>query len=105
MGMRQDFQSAVNDVLGRWGDSGALTNSRDDASRLGRYRQLREHNLNVESQAVTVTSDETSHKVQPRARPSAWPHHCVVSITVLFIFYKLPHVLFHWTCFFLLFRW
>ena len=62
-GMRQDFQSALNDVLGRWGDNEALTNGRDDTSSLGRYKELREHNLNVESQAVTVTSDETSHKV------------------------------------------
>lgn len=63
-GLHQDFRSAVNDVLGRCGESSVLT---DNASRLDRYRELREHNRNVESQAVTATSDETSHKVQRRA--------------------------------------
>lgn len=63
-GLHQDFESAVNDVLGRWGETSVLTDERDNSSRLGRYRQLREQNLNVESQAVTSTSDETSHKVQ-----------------------------------------
>ncbi|XP_045131968.1 serine-rich adhesin for platelets-like isoform X1 [Portunus trituberculatus] len=62
-GMRQDFQSAVNEVLGRWGNSEMLMNDRDDASCLGRYKELREHSLNVESQAVTITADETSHKI------------------------------------------
>lgn len=65
-GLHQDFESAVNDVLGRWGETSVLTDDRDNTSRLGRYRQLREQNLNVESQAVTSTSDDTSHKVQPR---------------------------------------
>lgn len=61
--MRQDFQGAVNDVLGRWGEDKVLGNSRDALTTLGRYRQLRERNLDVESQAVTVTADQASHKV------------------------------------------
>lgn len=62
--MRQDFQSAVNDVLGRWGESSVLGNGHDALASLGRYRQLRERNLGVESQAVTVSADQTSHKVK-----------------------------------------
>lgn len=62
--MRQDFQSAVKDVLGRCGESSVLGNSHDALATLGRYRQLRERNLGVESQAVNVSADQTSHKVR-----------------------------------------
>lgn len=61
--MRQDFQSAVNEVLGRWGEGSMLGSAPDALTTLGRYRQLRERNLGVESQAVTVSADQTSHKV------------------------------------------
>lgn len=62
--MRQDFHSAVNDVLGRWGEGSVLGNGHDALASLGRYRQLRERNLGVESQAVTVSADQASHKVK-----------------------------------------
>lgn len=61
--MRQDFQSAVNEVLGRWGEGSVLGNGHDALATLGKYRQLRERNHGVESQALTVSADQTSHKV------------------------------------------
>ncbi|KAG0694040.1 Protein lethal(2)essential for life [Chionoecetes opilio] len=61
--MRQDFQGAVNEVLGRWGEGSVLGNGRDALTSLDRYRQLRGRNLDVESQAMTVTADQASHKI------------------------------------------
>ena len=62
--MRQDFHSALSDVLGRCGESSMPGNGRDALTTLDRYRQLRKRNLDVESQAMTVTADQSSHKVQ-----------------------------------------
>lgn len=62
--MRQDFQKSVTDVLNRWDKGSTLGNGQDALSTLGKYRQLRERKLDVENQAVTVTADQSSHKVQ-----------------------------------------
>lgn len=72
----------MNEVLGRWDDNEMITNDRDDASCLGRYKELRERSLNVESQAVTITADETSHKVQPHVSTALV---CVTLTTKLFM--------------------
>lgn len=60
--IHHDFDAAIREVLGRWNEPDLkVTDSRDDVSR--RYRRLRSQNMNEESQAVTVTSDNTGHKV------------------------------------------
>ncbi|XP_071550976.1 uncharacterized protein [Panulirus ornatus] len=66
--IRKDFENTVNETLRKWGETGLLTDRWGDASlrlsnNLGRYRQLRIHNLREEDQAVTVTSDNASHKI------------------------------------------
>ncbi|ROT62321.1 heat shock protein 21 [Penaeus vannamei] len=61
--IHHDFDAAIREVLGRWNEPDLkVTDSRDDVSR--RYRRLRSQNMNEESQAVTVTSDNTGHKEQ-----------------------------------------
>ncbi|XP_063586821.1 PC4 and SFRS1-interacting protein-like [Penaeus indicus] len=61
--IHHDFDAAIREVLGRWNEPDLkVTDSRDDVSR--RYRRLRSQNMNEESQAVTVTSDNTGHKVR-----------------------------------------
>ncbi|XP_047474766.1 uncharacterized protein LOC125029066 isoform X2 [Penaeus chinensis] len=60
--IHHDFDAAIREVLGRWNEPDLkVTDSRDDVSR--RYRRLRSQNMNEESQAVTVTSDNTGHKI------------------------------------------
>nr|XP_027233919.1 uncharacterized protein LOC113825302 [Penaeus vannamei] len=58
----KDFDSSVREVLARWSgdDFQAKDFRREDI--MDRYRQLRSRNLKEENQAVTVTSDKTSHK-------------------------------------------
>nr|XP_027233920.1 uncharacterized protein LOC113825303 [Penaeus vannamei] len=59
----KDFDSSVREVLARWSgdDFQAKDFRREDI--MDRYRQLRSRNLKEENQAVTVTSDKTSHKI------------------------------------------
>nr|XP_027233902.1 uncharacterized protein LOC113825285 [Penaeus vannamei] len=59
----KDFDSSVREVLARWSgdDFQAKDFRREDI--MDRYRQLRSRNLKEENQAVTVTSDNTSHKI------------------------------------------
>ncbi|XP_063603419.1 uncharacterized protein LOC134779292 [Penaeus indicus] len=67
--IHQHFDAAVREVLDKWSDSDIrLTNHTEDANIrhsdvIGRYRRLRSIDLKEENQAVTVTSDDTSHKV------------------------------------------
>nr|XP_027233934.1 uncharacterized protein LOC113825313 [Penaeus vannamei] len=59
----KDFDSSVREVLARWSgdDFQAKDFRREDI--MDRYRQLRSRNLKEENQAVTVTSDNTCHKI------------------------------------------
>ncbi|XP_047474185.1 uncharacterized protein LOC125028746 [Penaeus chinensis] len=61
--IHKDFDSSVREVLARWSDEDLKVKDfrRDDI--MDRYRQLRSHNLKEGNQAVTVTSDNTSHKI------------------------------------------
>ncbi|XP_063586537.1 uncharacterized protein LOC134764003 [Penaeus indicus] len=61
--IHKDFDSSVREVLARWSDEDLKVKDfrRDDI--MDRYRQLRSRNLNEGNQAVTVTSDNTSHKI------------------------------------------
>ncbi|XP_042889967.1 uncharacterized protein LOC122264926 isoform X2 [Penaeus japonicus] len=61
--IHKDFDSSVREVLGRWSDEDVKLKDfrRDDI--MDRYRQLRSRNLKEENQAVTVTSDNKSHKI------------------------------------------
>ncbi|ROT63593.1 heat shock protein 21 [Penaeus vannamei] len=67
--MQQHFDAAVRQVLDQWSGSDLrITDRTEDANIrhgdvLGRYRRLRSVDLKEENQAVTVTSDDTSHKV------------------------------------------
>ncbi|XP_037777251.1 LOW QUALITY PROTEIN: uncharacterized protein LOC119574197 [Penaeus monodon] len=67
--IQQHFHDAVREVLDQWSGSDLrLTDRMDDTNvrhgdALGRYRRLRSIDLKEENQAVTVTSDDTSHKV------------------------------------------
>ncbi|XP_047473902.1 uncharacterized protein LOC125028556 [Penaeus chinensis] len=67
--IHQHFDAAVKEVLDKWSSSDIrLTNHTEDANIrhsdvIGRYRRLRSIDLKEENQAVTVTSDDTSHKV------------------------------------------
>ena len=65
---RFDFDKKVNEILGRWGDEGRRDRWDDDedfrpSSNFNRYRNLRAQDLKDENQAMTVTSDDTAHKV------------------------------------------
>nr|XP_045595160.1 uncharacterized protein LOC123756146 [Procambarus clarkii] len=65
---RSDFQNAVNDVLRKWDTTDFLKEALDDtdvrlSNNLKRYRRLRSLDLNEDNQAVTVTSDNTCHKI------------------------------------------
>ncbi|KAG7158672.1 uncharacterized protein LOC121878296 [Homarus americanus] len=65
---RLDFENAVNDVLKRWGEKELLKDAWDDtdlrmSNNLRRYRKLRSHDLKEDNQAMTVTSDNTCHKI------------------------------------------
>ncbi|XP_069981333.1 protein lethal(2)essential for life-like [Penaeus vannamei] len=52
------------DVLNRWSDDDlTLTDRRSHSDIMGRYRQLRSRNRKEENQAITVTSDSSSHKI------------------------------------------
>ncbi|ROT62318.1 heat shock protein 21 [Penaeus vannamei] len=59
----KDFDSSVREVLARWSgdDFQAKDFRREDI--MDRYRKLRSRNLKEENQAVTVTSNKTSHKI------------------------------------------
>ncbi|XP_063586822.1 uncharacterized protein LOC134764177 [Penaeus indicus] len=61
--IHKDFDSSVREVLARWSDEDLKVKDfrRDDI--MNRYRQLRSRNLNKGNQAVTVTSDNTNHKI------------------------------------------
>ncbi|XP_063586536.1 uncharacterized protein LOC134764002 isoform X2 [Penaeus indicus] len=61
--IHKDFDSSVREVLARWNDEDLKVKDfrRDDI--MDRYRQLRSRNLNEGNQAVTVTSDNESHKI------------------------------------------
>ncbi|XP_047474764.1 uncharacterized protein LOC125029065 [Penaeus chinensis] len=62
--IHHDFDAAVREVLNRWSDDDlTLTDRRNDSDIMGRYRQLRSRNMKDENQAITVTSDSTSHKI------------------------------------------
>ncbi|XP_063603423.1 uncharacterized protein LOC134779295 isoform X2 [Penaeus indicus] len=67
--IQQHFQAAVKEVLDQWSGSDLMLTNRMDGTNvrhgdaLGRYRRLRSIDLKEENQAVTVTSDDTSHKV------------------------------------------
>nr|XP_027214931.1 uncharacterized protein LOC113807835 isoform X2 [Penaeus vannamei] len=67
--IHQHFDAAVREVLDKWSGSDLrLTDRTEDTNVrhsdvLGRYRRLRSVDLKEENQAVTVTSDDTSHKV------------------------------------------
>ncbi|XP_071551064.1 LOW QUALITY PROTEIN: uncharacterized protein [Panulirus ornatus] len=65
---RTDFHKAVNDILREWGETDLLGDTWDDtnlrhSNNLNRYRKLRAHNLKEDNQAVTVTDDNTCHKI------------------------------------------
>ncbi|ROT74812.1 heat shock protein 21 [Penaeus vannamei] len=66
--IHQHFDAAVREVLDKWSGSDLrLTDRTEDTNVrhsdvLGRYRRLRSVDLKEENQAVTVTSDDTSHK-------------------------------------------
>ena len=63
--IQHDFDAAVRDVLNRWSDDDlTLTDRRSHSDIMGRYRQLRSRNRKEENQAITVTSDSSSHKVR-----------------------------------------
>nr|XP_027231673.1 uncharacterized protein LOC113823256 isoform X1 [Penaeus vannamei] len=67
--MQQHFDAAVRQVLDQWSGSDLRITDRTENANirhsdvLGRYRRLRSVDLKEENQAVTVTSDDTSHKV------------------------------------------
>nr|XP_027219787.1 uncharacterized protein LOC113812152 isoform X2 [Penaeus vannamei] len=62
--IQHDFDAAVRDVLNRWSDDDlTLTDRRSHSDIMGRYRQLRSRNRKEENQAITVTSDSSSHKI------------------------------------------
>ncbi|ROT63594.1 heat shock protein 21 [Penaeus vannamei] len=66
--MQQHFDAAVRQVLDQWSGSDLRITDRTENANirhsdvLGRYRRLRSVDLKEENQAVTVTSDDTSHK-------------------------------------------
>lgn len=66
---RFDFDKKVNEILNRWGDDERRGDRWDDdadfrpSKNFSRYRNLRARDLKDDNQAVTVTSDDTAHKV------------------------------------------
>ncbi|XP_068208593.1 uncharacterized protein [Palaemon carinicauda] len=56
--VHNDFQSAVQEVLSRWGARTSMLME----DNLSAYRKLRLQNLKEETQAVRTTEDETNHK-------------------------------------------
>nr|XP_045610251.1 uncharacterized protein LOC123765552 [Procambarus clarkii] len=65
---QKDFQNAVNEILRRWGREELPSDRWEDSnlrlgSSLSRYRQLRAHNLREENQAITITTNDTCHKI------------------------------------------
>ncbi|XP_042893942.1 uncharacterized protein LOC122267835 [Penaeus japonicus] len=62
--IHHDFDAAVREVLNRWSDSDlTVADRRDDSDIMGRYRQLRSRDMKEENQAITVSSDNASHKI------------------------------------------
>lgn len=64
----EQLHENVRRILQSWGETDFLLGQEHMKLRpsdtLSRFRQLRRHNLKEEDQAVTVTSDATSHKVR-----------------------------------------
>ncbi|KAG0725432.1 Heat shock protein 22 [Chionoecetes opilio] len=64
---RFDFDKKINEILGRWGEGERRDRWDDDAdlrlNNLNRYRNLRAKDLRDDNQAMTVTSDDTTHKI------------------------------------------
>ncbi|ROT62327.1 hypothetical protein C7M84_019872 [Penaeus vannamei] len=75
--IQHDFDAAVRDVLNRWSDDDlTLTDRRSHSDIMGRYRQLRSRNRKEENQAITVTSDSSSHKEEDaRQKATVIPVH------------------------------
>lgn len=65
---RFDFDKKVNEILARLGEEERLDRWDDDAdfrlNNFNRYRNLRARDLRDDNQAMTVTSDDTTHKVR-----------------------------------------
>lgn len=64
---RFDFDKKVNEILARLGEEERLDRWDDDTdfrlNNFKRYRNLRARDLRDDNQAITVTSDDTTHKV------------------------------------------
>ncbi|KAK8399063.1 hypothetical protein O3P69_004263 [Scylla paramamosain] len=64
---RFDFDKKVNEILNRWGEEERRDRWDDDdfrpSSNFNRYRNLRARDLKDDNQAMTVTSDDTAHKI------------------------------------------
>ncbi|XP_064079484.1 serine-rich adhesin for platelets-like [Macrobrachium nipponense] len=58
---RQDFEKSVQEVLSNYGSTTTCANDTKDS--MTAYRSLREENLTQENQAVSLTEDDTFHKV------------------------------------------
>lgn len=75
---RFDFGKKVNEILARWGEEERMDRWDDDddfrLNNFNRYRNLRARDLRDDNQAITVTSDDTTHKVSLRCL-NAYPRY------------------------------